>query len=205
MCHRVVSFACDVFVIFSAGVVPLVALWIHNSSLQFPCSFLAPWSMKIMPLHHRNASSSAPRFLVPEWISFFARHGRVQRPFQISPHNSKGFLVFFVVTINEVDTSHSSSIIDFWLLVCPFLFFFLLSGFFQFCSILQAIHDLVYHIYIYIPWDFLLSIEQTSWFLSTNLTKFCSNRHSSSHRFSFLAWRPDQCEQTLSRQCTSVE
>ena len=38
-------------------------------------------------------------------------------------------LAFMVIQINEVDSSPSSSIVEFWLLVCPFLFFSILSGF----------------------------------------------------------------------------
>ena len=59
----------------------------------------------------------------------FARHGRVQKPFQFSPRLFKGFFEFMVILINVVDSSQSWSIVEFWLLVFPFLLFSILSGF----------------------------------------------------------------------------
>ena len=46
----------------------------------------------------------------------------------------------------------------------------------------------------FFPRKLFLSIEWTSWNFSTNLTSFCSNRHSNCYRHVALAWRPDQWE-----------
>ena len=88
--------------------------WIQHSSLQFP-----------------------------EVGSLFARHCCIHWNFQLSRCVLDGFLIFSIFRIDEINASQPSSIIEFWFLVCPFL---LLSveRLFQFWSILQAIHDLVW-------------------------------------------------------------
>ena len=69
----------------------------------------------------------------------FARHNRVHVHFQLSPCMLNGFFVFFIFRVNKVDASQSSSIFEFWRLLCQRLF--------QFWSILE-----------FIPWEVPLSI-----------------------------------------------
>ena len=57
-----------------------------------------------------------------------ARYGRVDMHFQLFPRILDAFFIFFVFRINKIYASHSSSIMEFWLLVCPLLLFTLLSG-----------------------------------------------------------------------------
>ena len=66
----------------------------------------------------------AGEFLCP----FLARHCRLHWNFQLSPCVVDGFLKFTIFRIDETNASQSSSVIEFWLLVCPFLLFSLLSG-----------------------------------------------------------------------------
>ena len=136
--------------------------------------------------HLRGASLSFP----------LARHGSCHRYFQLSHRIFESFYVILVIRINEANSSQSSSIVEFWLLVFPLLFFSILSGFTNFCSyfwpymIWSACRlNLCQpppgpHIFF---WKVFLSIEYNLYMLSKNLTNFCSNRHSSSHRYVFLA------------------
>ena len=62
-----------------------------------------------------------------------ARHGGCNRSFQFSPRIYESFFVMLVIRINKVkNSSQSSSIVGFGLLVFPFLFFSILSGFTNF-------------------------------------------------------------------------
>ena len=56
---------------------------------------------------------------------FLARHGRVHWNIQLSPCVFDGFFTIF--RIDEINASQPSSIVESWLVVCPFLLFFLLS------------------------------------------------------------------------------
>ena len=125
MGHRSKPFACNVVFMISR-------LRRFNS---LPCGFvkfqhttiLRFWNLVgcIKPRCGYLSAGRAGRTL----CSLFARHSRVHMHFQLSPRIPNDFFVFFILWINKVDASHSSSIFEFWLLVFPFLFFSLLSGF----------------------------------------------------------------------------
>ena len=68
------------------------------------------------------------QFPVASVSLLFARHGCVHWPSQFSSR-FENFFVCMVIRIDEVDSSQSSSIVELWLLVFPFLFFSILSGF----------------------------------------------------------------------------
>ena len=79
-----------------------------------------------------DALSLAPvtRELLGLSVSFLHDKSCVHRHFQLPPRILKKFFVLFIIRINKVDASRSSSMIEFGLLVCPFLFFLsLLNGF----------------------------------------------------------------------------
>ena len=61
-----------------------------------------------------------------------ARHGWCHVSFQFSPRIFESFFVILVIRINEVISSQSSSIVELLLLVFPFLFLSILSGFTNF-------------------------------------------------------------------------
>ena len=88
--------------------IPNLVSWTHE-----PPRRMHALSLESGWIHHSSLqfpeSRSASLFL------FCARHCRIHRNFQLSPN-----------------ASQSSSIVEFWLLVCPCLLFFLLSGFSQF-------------------------------------------------------------------------
>ena len=75
---------------------------------------------------HNNFRGASLSFL-------FARHSWCHRPFQFSPRIFESFFVILVIRINRVNSSQSSSIIEFWLLVFPHLFFSILSVLTNFC------------------------------------------------------------------------
>ena len=122
---------------FSARMVPLVALWIHELPLYKRTSFLGPcWVLEAslqLPvscsdfpfpfLHGIVASTSTSNFLLACWM--------------ISLSSSSSGSI-------KVDASQLSSIIKFWLFVRPFLFFLLSERLSQFWSLLQATHYLVW-------------------------------------------------------------
>ena len=101
--------------------VPHVALWIHELQRCMRTSFLEPCWMHEAWIQFPVSWSG--------FCSHFARQSRVHMHFQLSPRILNEFFVFFLLRINEADALHSSSIIEFWLLVYPSLFFSLLSGF----------------------------------------------------------------------------
>ena len=74
--------------------------------------------------HFRDASLSFP----------LARHGYCHGSFQFSPRIFECFFVILVIRLNKVNSSQTSGIVEFCLLVCPFLFFSILSGFNNFCA-----------------------------------------------------------------------
>ena len=49
-----------------------------------------------------------------------------------SPRGFESFFVILAIRIDEVNSSQSSSIVEFWLLIFPWLFFSILSGFTNF-------------------------------------------------------------------------
>ena len=112
-----------------------------------------------------------------------------------------------------VDSSQSSSIVEFWLLVFPFLLISILSGFPNFRPnfwpyMIWSRSRL--NLLWVSPWttcileEVLLSIEWILWILSKNMTNSCSRRLSY-RQCAFLAWRPSQCAWTWLHQCISVE
>ena len=122
MVHGVKFLASDViFVTFQQS-------WFHS----LPGGFMRPSCTSVFSL--RNLVGCAePRYSFLQARQacglLFTRHCRFHRHFQLSPRIFDGLFEFFVFRIIEVDASHSSSIVDFRLLVCPFLFFSFLSGF----------------------------------------------------------------------------
>ena len=114
MSHCVVSFACDVvFTIFRwrwFQTLPRGFMSFHNASI------LCFWNCVgciVLRFSFLKAGGTFSQ-LVPQ-------HCRVHVPFQISPRVLHNFFVFFVFRINWIDATQSSSIIEFRLLVCPFL------------------------------------------------------------------------------------
>ena len=77
-------------------------------------------------------SSFAAIFVV--LVRAFLWHGMVAAMglSQYYPRIFESFFVILVIRINEVNSSQSSSIVEFWLLVSPFLFFSILNGFTNF-------------------------------------------------------------------------
>ena len=81
----------------------------------------------------------------PEAIAVhsFSGHGGCHRCFQFSPRIQHCIPIFFFIWIHEIISSQLSSIFQFWLCSCPFLFFLDSERISQFWTILQAQHDLV--------------------------------------------------------------
>ena len=82
----------------------LKSCWIHNSSLQFP------------------ETGSVSLFLCcTAW----------PHPLELPTFSSvfEGFFVFITFQVDKINASQPSNIMEFWLLVCPFLLFSLLIGF----------------------------------------------------------------------------
>ena len=116
----------------------------------------------------------------------FARHGWDHRSFQLSPRIFENFFVLCVIWIDKVNSSQSSSIVEFWLLVCPFLFFSILSGFPNFrpyfwpYMIWSGSRLNLFpsrrgpHISF---WRFLLQYSELCESFPRILTDVCSNRH----------------------------
>ena len=67
--------------------------------------------------HLRGANLSFP----------LTRHSWCHKSFQISPRSFESFFVILVIRINQVHSSQSSSIVEFWILVLPCLFCSILS------------------------------------------------------------------------------
>ena len=65
------------------------------------------------------------------WRSF-TKHGWSHRSFQFSRRVLENVSVFFIIWIDKVNSSQSSSIVELWFFFCPFLFFSMLSGFTNF-------------------------------------------------------------------------
>ena len=118
-------------------IILFLALWIHEIPLYNNISILDPLEMRRCN-HHM--------LLLPKAISVqsFTRHSRCHRGFQLFHCILHSLLIFFTIWINEINSSHLSSIVKFWLLFCPFLFFTHLSGFPNLRSIPQATHDQVW-------------------------------------------------------------
>ena len=79
-------------------------------------------------------SALAPNFLVLEWTSFLHGMAASTGHFQLSPRIFWRVLVFFVIWIIKVDSSQSSSIVQFWLLVFSILVFLDSGLLYQFFS-----------------------------------------------------------------------
>ena len=62
----------------------------------------------------------------------FARHGWRHRCFKLCPRILENFFVLFVIWIDRINSSPSSSIVDLWFFFCPFLLLSILSGFTNF-------------------------------------------------------------------------
>ena len=90
--------------------------------------------------------------------------------FPVSPRIFEDFSVFFIIWIDEVNLSESSSIVELRLLFCPFLLLSILTGFTNFRPNVWT---------------------TTYWVLSMNLTSFCWRRRSnkSSIRLSCITSR----------------
>ena len=104
-----------------------------NDSLTTMTTHKSFWSLLGCILRLRTHFRDASR-------SLFTWHGGCQRCFQFSPHIFEGFFVILVFCINEVNSSHSSNIVEFWLLVLPFLFFHDSERLYKSWSILLDIH-----------------------------------------------------------------
>ena len=130
-----------------------------------------------------DAFGSATSFLVLEWTSFL--HGMAaSMGLSNVPRIFWGGQVFFVIQINKVDSSQSSSIVEFWLLVFPLLFFAILSGFPNFAPYLRPCMIWSRSRLNFcqsprgptkIPWEVLLLIGWILWTLSKNLTNCFTN------------------------------
>ena len=59
-------------------------------------------------------------------------HGWCHKSFQFSPRVFENFFVLFVIWMDKVNSSQSSSIDELRFFFCPFLFFSILSGFTNF-------------------------------------------------------------------------
>ena len=68
----------------------------------------------------------------PSWCCWFTRHGWCHGSFQFSHRVFENVFVFFVIWIDKVNSSLSSSIVELWFFFCPFLFFSILGGFTNF-------------------------------------------------------------------------
>ena len=123
MRHRIKSFACNVIFLFCR--------WRRFHSL--PCGFIRFHCTTI----HCFGTLLGSNFLLRShfrdaWLPF-ARHGWSHRPCQFSPHVFENFFALFVIRIDRVDSSQSSSFVELQFFFCPFLFFsILLSGFTNF-------------------------------------------------------------------------
>ena len=62
----------------------------------------------------------------------FARHGWSHRSFKYSPRILENFFVLSVISLEKVNSSHFSSIVELCFCFCPFLFLSVLSGFTNF-------------------------------------------------------------------------
>ena len=91
----------------------LESCWIHNSSLQF--------SEKGSVSLFLSCKALPPPVQLPTFSCVF-----------------DGFFMFTIFRIDEINTSQPSSVTELWFLVCPFLLFFLLSGFFPFWTNFRA-------------------------------------------------------------------
>ena len=128
----------------------------------------------------------AGEFLCP----FLARQCRLHRNFQFSPHIFDGFFVFSIIWTDEINASESSSVVEFWLHVCPFLLVCLLSGFSNLVPYLRP-HVLGSGSCLNFWSTCILlaisrSIKWTLWHLSKNLINFDSRPHSNYHPYVFL-------------------
>ena len=81
-----------------------------------------------LPFQFPEVGSMSSFLLCP----FLARHGRLHRNFQISLHVFDSFFVFSIFQNNKVNASQPPSVVELWLLDCPFLLFSLPSGFSNF-------------------------------------------------------------------------
>ena len=170
---------------FSVEMIPNVVSWTHEP----PC-----WI--------RNSSLQCPE----SWsASLFLSCKALPPPLEL-PTLSSRFFVFFIFSIfqiDEINASQPSSIIELWLLVCPFLLFSLLSGLSNFAPNFRP------HILrsgsclnlcqspprtTYISLEVFLSIKWTSWILSKNLINFDSCPSFNNHRYVVLATHPDLYE-----------
>ena len=109
----------------SVEIIPNVVSWTHEP----PRCMLCLWNLV-------GFTTLRFSFLKPGVLlcSFIARHRRLHWNFKLSPCVFDGFYIFTIFRIEDTKTSQSSSIIEHWFLVCPFLLFFLLSGLSHFGS-----------------------------------------------------------------------
>ena len=126
MCHGSKSFSSNaIFMCFGLQrfcSLPRRFVGFHFSAIHcFELSFVATLRLCI---RFHNARM---RFVHPP-----TGHGCGHRSFQFSPRVFWNFFVLFVIWIDEVNSSQSSSIVELWFFFCPFLFFSILSGFTNF-------------------------------------------------------------------------
>ena len=85
----------------------------------FCTAWLRPQAFPIFFSNLKVDSSSCSHFRVASPSFSFARHGCCHRSLQLSPRMFESYFVILVIKINKVNSS--SSIVEFWLLVFPFL------------------------------------------------------------------------------------
>ena len=120
MVHRSVSSSCNV---------NLMMLWLRWFG-SWPRGFMKFYFSTISRFRNlcRCNQLALPS---PEAIAVHSLtgHGGCHRCSQFSPRILHCIPTFFFIWINEINSSQLSSIFQFWLFNCPFLFFSILSGF----------------------------------------------------------------------------
>ena len=130
---------------------------------------------------------------------FITRRGWCHRSFQFPPRVFENFFVLFVIWIDEVSSSQSSSIVEPWVFLLPIPFFSILSAFSNFrpnfwpymiwsgsrLNLCQSLPD-----HMCPCGGFSFNRVNMVNLLSKNLANVGLNRHSNNHQFVSLVTHP---------------